>query len=183
MREAMTLGTPMVQRVLNRLFHGTHESGQAADVRRVVLRPGATPAPASGGHTHEHHHHPREPIAVLYLAMLFGLWWANAMDLALTLAWTGDVGWGAEGNAIMRAIAGAGGSLGFAVYKLMLMTLVVLMLWWLYLKVEDWGFHARTARDQVRSKGARVVVFLLTGCLTGFYGLVVVNNLHVMGYV
>lgn len=161
------------------LFHGASPRRRE---RLLALEPVSGDVTGNAASCHGRHH-PREPVAVVYLFLLFSLWVVNGIDLALTLHWTGDVGWTAEGNRIMRAIAHAGGTWGFVLYKVLLMTLVVLVLWWLYLRVEDHVHHARHRPHQARARMGFATVIAATVALMGFYVWVIANNLAVMGYV
>ena len=125
---------------------------------------------------------PRSRLAVLFLFVLFALWLLNVADLVVTIHWTGDAGWAAEGNRIMRAVATIFGTVGFIAYKILLMTFVVLALWWLYLRFERTEQRLRT-RWHLRALAAmRLVAIALTLALATFYSWVVWNNLHIAGF-
>lgn len=126
---------------------------------------------------------PPTALGVAYLLVLFTLWLLNMADLVLTIHWTNNVGWAAEGNQILRHVVHWLGPVGFMVYKVLLMTFVVLTLWWLYLRFEQEAAAARTAWKMRALAVMRAVALGLTAVLIGFYAWVVWNNLHIVGYI
>lgn len=135
------------------------------------------------GPTHAHRRSaPPTTLGVAYLLVLFTLWILNMADLVITIHWTDNVGWAAEGNQILRHVVHLLGPLGFMVYKVLLMTFVVLTLWWLYLRFEQEAAAARTAWKIRALTGMRAAALGLTAALIAFYVWVVWNNLHIAGY-
>lgn len=128
-------------------------------------------------------HVPPSTSATLYLVVLFTLWVLNLGDLLITMHWTGNVGWAAEGNGIMRQVAHVLGPTGFVLYKVLLMTFVVLVLWWLFVRFEAESVALRTPWKIRALEGMRWTALGMTLVLLGFYTWVIWNNLHISGLV
>lgn len=167
--------------------------GQRLSRRPALDGPGPTPAGpvvvadlhalfvARGTHPARRVTPPPTRSGTAYLLSLFLLWVLNLIDLALTVHWTGQVGWGAEGNLKMRSIALLFGPLGFIVYKTLLMTIVVLVLWWLYRRFETEALRVRKNWQLVALDWMRRLGVTLTLVLIGFYVWVLANNLRIIG--
>lgn len=122
------------------------------------------------------HHDPFSERAVIFSTLLFSWVVLNLMDAATTVFATRHLGWGAEGNLLLRFVGERLGVVGFLFYKSVMVALVVTVLWLFHRGILRAESSARAASSRRSLRVWLFCVEAVTGVLVVAYLAIVVNN-------